>query len=476
MVRIGCPWSRRLAPKENALIHCAPCLPRMLRAPNLLNTGVFNVPEAQRSRPPLPARELLPAPTHPRPDDFAEDEIDFTRYFRVFARHWILIAVIGVLGAALGFVASRMKPVLYEGVTTVLVLPPSKVDVRSASTANFRALLENLTHAAQVISELGLDKPPLSFTPQRFHDSALQVEEVAGTNLVKVRVRLPDPSRAMEASRRLAQKAVSLNAEISRREGSSIRGLLRAHLDESSDQLRAAEAQLLAYQRESQLELRERDADAILYERGELLRLTMDIESEKARLKAAELEIGKQQRVLSVGRSIPSEEALRRTARTDTDNPANAAIADAQALDLSNPFLNPVYQTLEFQIASSRSRLAGLEQQRRELIDVKKIGGTELKQLSDLYSRRIELARLQTNYDLAKKVYGDLRVRYDETLSDGVGSSAVLQVVDDAIPPDRPLSRQTAKSTALGLAAGVMAAALAALALDSRRQPADRLA
>ena len=87
---------------------------------------------------------------------------------------------------------SRTKPVLYEGVTTVLVLPPSKVDVRTASTANFRALLENDTHSLQVISELGLDKPPFSLTPQRFHDEALQVEEVAGTNLVKVRVRLSD--------------------------------------------------------------------------------------------------------------------------------------------------------------------------------------------------------------------------------------------------------------------------------------------
>jgi succinoglycan biosynthesis transport protein ExoP len=325
----------------------------------------------------------------------------------------------------------------------------------------------------QVINELGLDKPPFSWTPQRFHDEAMQIDEVPGTNLVKVRVRLSDPARAMEASRRLAQKAVALNTEISRREGSSIRDLLKAHLDDSADQLTTAETQLLAYQREAQIELLQRDTDAMIYERGELLGLTVDIESEKARLKAAELEIGKQQRFLSTSRSVTSEDALRRTAELDRDNPANAAIKDAKTLDLSNPFINPVYQTLEFQIVSSRARLAALERQRHELVEVKKLGGRALKELSDLSSRQSELARLQSNYDLAKKVYGDLRVRYEETRSDGIGSSAVLQIVDDAIPPDRPLSRQTAKSTALGLAAGFIVAALAALALDSR-QPREQ--
>jgi uncharacterized protein involved in exopolysaccharide biosynthesis len=419
-------------------------------------------------------RDLTPAPSPSRPADTFEDEIDFSRYFRVFTRHWMLLIFAAIAGGALGFAVSRTKPVLYEGVTTLLVLPPSKVDVRTASTANFRALLENLTHSSQVITELGLNKQPFSMTPQRFHDEALQLEEIPGTNVVKVRVRLTDPTLAMEASKRLAQKAVSLNAEVSRREGSSIRDLLKVHLDESSDQLKAAEAQLLSYQRTAQVELLERDTDAMMREREDLLRLTLDIESEKARLKSAEAEIAKQQRTLSVGRSVMSEEALRRAAQTDRDNPANAAIDDAQRLDLSNPLLNPVYQTLEFQIASSRARLAGLQQQRRELVEVKKLGGRELKELSELYSRQIHLARLQTNYDLAMRVYSDIRVRYEQTRSEGVGSSAVLQVVDEAIPPDRPLSRQGAKSTAVGLVAGFLVAAAAALALDSAGRPEER--
>jgi polysaccharide biosynthesis transport protein len=274
----------------------------------------------------------------------------------------------------------------------------------------------------------------------------------------------------------LAQKAVSLNAEVSRREGTSIRDLLKVHLDESSAQLKAAETQLLAFQRAAQIELLQRDTDAMMYERGELLRLTLDIEGEKARLSSAESEISKQQRILPVGRSVMSEDALRRAAQSTRDIPANAAIDDAQKLDLSSSLLNPVYQTLEFQIASSRARLASLLQQRRELVEVKKLGGRELKELNELYGRNIELARLQTNYQLATRVYSDVKVRYEETRSEGVGSSAVLQVVDEAIPPDRPLSRQAAKSTGVGMVVGLMLAALVSLALDSRQLPAKHRA
>jgi len=435
----------------------------------------LNVPEAHRGPTALPgARDLSPASLPPRRDDGFDDEIDFSRYVRVVARHWMLLVVVALAGAALGFAYSRTKPVLYEGVTTVLISPPPRADARTTTAANFRVLLQNLTLSLQVINELGIDKPPFSLTAQRFRDEALQVEEVPGTNLVRVRVKLTDPGPAMEASRRLAQKAMSLNAEITRREGSSIRDLLSGQLKESSDQLKTAETQYVAFQREAQIELLESDTDAMIYERGELLRLTIDIEGEKARLKTAESEIAKQPRILSVGRSVPSEDALRRAAESDRENPANASMKDAQMLDLSNPLINPVYQTLEFQIASGRARLAALEQQRREVVDVKKLGGRELKALSDLYSRRIELARLESSYNLAKKVYGDLRLRYEETRSEGIGSAAVLQVVDDAIPPDRPLSRRGARSTALGFVSGLMIAALLALALDSRSTLRER--
>ena len=118
------------------------------------------------------------------------------------------------------------------------------------------------------------------------------------------------------------------------------------------------------------------------------------------------------------------------------------AEAEPQFLDLTNPFVNPVYQTLDFQIATARTRIAALEKERDELLNVKKLGGKELTQLSELYRREIEQARLQASFDLATRVYGDLGLRYEQSRTQPVGTAAQLQVVDDALPSDRPVARR----------------------------------
>lgn len=434
-----------------------------------------------------PREARRPAP--PSSDAVLEDEVDLWQYARVFGRHWRLLLLLAALGAFGGYALSRLRPVVYEGVTTLIVLPPARGDTRAANPASFRALLANFSLAANVIRELGLDKPPDELTSHRFLERALTVEELAGTSLVRVRVRLSDAVRAAEASRRLAEQAVALNERIGAQESTSVRDQMKAHLEEAASRMKTTESQLLAFQREAQVDLLKEETDAILDERGEQLKLVISIESEKARLNAAEQEIKKHERVLSIGRSAQAEDALRRAARDPEPKPAPAQDplrrpardpnrqpleeqeqnADAEMLDLSNPFVNPVYQTLDFQIATSRARLAALERRRRELVDVKKLGGTELPQLSELYRRQIELARLQASHELAKKVYTDLAVRYEETRSDALSRSSQLQVVDPAIPPERPLSRKGAQSAALGLAVGLILAGLTVLVLENRR-------
>jgi uncharacterized protein involved in exopolysaccharide biosynthesis len=288
-----------------------------------------------------------------------------------------------------------------------------------------------------------------------------------------VRVKLRDPQIAADASRRLAHKALALARQLNEQEASSLQEQLKTHLNDSKNRMSAAEKDLLAYQQQAQLELLEADTQAMLDERSDLLKLLVAIESEKARLSAAEQEIKRQDRVLSIARSPGAEEALRRVQQQDRSVDRSArgdSSADPEALDLTNPYINPVYQTLDFQIATSRARVAALEQERRQLMDVRKLGGEELTRLTELYRRQIDHARLQTNYDLSKKVYSDLAVRYEQSRTESLGNSPQLQLVDEAIPADRPLPRGQLQSAALGSATGVLVAGLLALLLESRQR------
>ena len=398
------------------------------------------------------------------------------------------------------------RPVLYEATTTLLIASPVKTPGAQANPQTFRAILENASLAAQVITELALGAPPHTLSPQGFLERALTVETVAGSNVVRVRVKLRDPKLAADASRRLSQKAIGLTRELSEQEGAAIQDQLKTHLTSAAERLASAEKDVLAYQQRAQVEVLKEDTDAMLDERGDLLKLVVAIESEKARLAAAEKEIARQERVLTVGRSVPAEEALLRADARNAieearppaeprrprdpdpkprslDEKESAAVRpvprvperpqpslaeESESLDLTNRFINPVYQTLDFQIATSRARLAALEQQRRQLMDVRKLGNDGFARLSELYSREIELARLRTGFDLAKRIHSDLTVRYEESRTLAFGNSPQLQLVDAALPPDRPLSRGLVRLLALGLAAGFLGAGFLALLWESR--------
>jgi uncharacterized protein involved in exopolysaccharide biosynthesis len=418
--------------------------------PQARSAGVSQDPELRRAR-------------HGRwtDEEEAQGRAELPWYVRALQRRWILAVAGAALGGALFFGLASRQRLMYEGVTTLLVVPPSQPGGAQMNLATFRVIVENATLASQIIEELKLEGAPHALTPQAFVQRALVVQEVRGTNVVRIAVTLADPQMAAEASRLLAQKAVLLTRQISQREGNSIQEQLNNHVNDARDRLQQVEQELLSYQKRAQIELVQEDTAALLKERGNLLRLVVDIERERASLAAAELEIKRQQPLLSVARAPAAEDALRRQLGTTGE-------LDPRQLDLTNPFVNPVYQTLDFQIALSRTRIAALERERDELINVKGLGGTELVQLSKLYQRQIEQARLQASLDLARRVHDDVALRYAQSRTTVLATSAQVQVVDQAQPPDHPVSRKRLQNSALGSAAGFLFAVLLILLWESR--------
>jgi hypothetical protein len=234
---------------------------------------------------------------------------------------------------------------------------------------------------------------------------------------------------------------------------------LKPRKDAAADRLKTAEDQLLTYQRHVHVELLKSDADAALAARQELARLLVDIEAEKAWLTASEAELQRHQPLLSAGRSPGAGVTSRPVA------PDGTRISDA--LDLSDHIVNPVHVRLQLEIATGRARLAALERRRHTLVSVRKLGASELKGLTTLYERQIEIARLQDQYDMSRRVFVDLAQRHDQASGELMAASAYLQVVDAAVQPDRPLSRRTTRTLIVGLLMGLAAATVAAVILES---------
>jgi uncharacterized protein involved in exopolysaccharide biosynthesis len=455
-----------------------------------------------------------PATAHADSREF-EDELDIGRHLRIFAGHPLLLLSGALLGAVVGLLISTTRPVRYEAVTALIAHLPLRAGGAGVDRATLRAFMQNQTLATEVLQELELNRPPHDLTPQRFTEEALRVEESAGTNLFYVRVQLADPEVAAEASRRIARKAVALNKQVASDAGAVLRNELKPHLEEAAARLQTTAAELVSYQREAQIELLEADSKALIDERGELFRLVLDIESERARVAAAEKELRGRPPMLSAERLPRAEEALRhagsirteeRRPRPDSDDeprgdPRRAAAGekptpprssgkstvvreaaaldiekstvDPNSLDLSNPLVNPVYQTLEFQLATSRARHAALERHRAEL--ERKAGGPALKELTSLYQRQVELSRRQNDYDIAEQVFEDISLRHEKSRTDLLGNSAYLQIIDEAVRPDRPMPRQRVQTIALGLLCGLILAAGGAVILESSAASAREL-
>jgi polysaccharide biosynthesis transport protein len=416
--------------------------------------------------------------------DDLEREIDLTPYLAPLLRRWPLLLALTVLGAVVGLVISGRGPIMYEASTTVLVQQAES----AAAFSTARALLRNHTLAAETLTELGLAGEPYNLTPQRFIDGALAVDEVGGTHLLHVKVRLPDAALAATASHALSSKAVELNRRVRTEGATAVRQQLKAVLDDAAVDLQDSEEALLAARTRTQLDVLKKDAEVMLESRASYQQLLVDIEGEKARLAAAEAEMLLHDPVLAGRRSPAAEEALRRAMRAPTAEipgraspqppatgippprpiPEAVEAVDPELLDLSQPSVNPVFQTLAFQIATSRILLANMERRRRELAGLHGAGASPVKPFTDLYRAEIEIARLEDRYEQARRTYRELAARYEQSRTDAIGRTALLQIVDPAVPPERPVSRRRAASMIAGALGGLLLATTLALALGRR--------
>lgn len=479
-------------------------------------------------------RPAAPAQAH---RDEYDEPIDIGRFLLPLwaGRLWIVAAAIA--GALIAGVIAWNRPAVYESTATLMLMPPrvGMPGAAQATTASYRALIEGNSLAIAVIKQFKLNEPPHRLTPNRFVNGALSVDEIRNTNLMRVRIRMVDPALAAEVANAVAARAVEMNNAITTQEYAANNNSAQVQVERAREQLTKASQALLEFKKVAQVDLIKADTDAILNEREDLLRLLVDVETEKARILAAERELAALSPMSAAPRDVAAEAPLWRAlaegdeprrpagaaareardekratenkptvARHDNGNNQAAANASeqtangqksgkgvrekpvppptperrtprtpeppappdnpAEKLDLSNPMMNPVFEILRYQAAAGRTKLAGLERQLKALTSDRRLGGNAVDELATLYTRQIQLARLEADHDLAKEIYGDVASRYEQMRIQTDERNPQLQVVDAAVPSDTPLSRQRIRTVFLGTVAGAALAGLLVLA------------
>ena len=317
-------------------------------------------------------------------------------------------------------------------------------------------LFANRTIVGELIRELGITNDPAwtflsgssPAAPDTFLRNHVNVEQVTGTNLLRVSVRLGNAERAAKVANELVERGNALNRRISQQEVIDARDTIKTQLDEAASRLETLKTDLLALKQKSQVDALRADTNSALDARARLLELQTAIEYERAFLATSEADLKASQPLLTTRRMIDRSPALMEAAKEQGIG------GSVLGLELSEQQVNQAYSTLQEQIATSRAKLAGLERQRRMLIDDKRLDGAQLPALSRLYDSELAIERMQTEYDVALKVYSDLSTKHEDASIRAGSSRTQLQLVDPAVTPSSRISPRIMVTTQLG---GVLA-------------------
>jgi len=407
--------------------------------------------------------------TAPRkiPEPYIRDaeSVDVRGQLRLLQRHWRLIVACTAIGAIVAIVISFVRTRVYAADSALMISRskigegPMQLDV--LSTANFRPLIESRAVASQVIKETKLDEAPYWISPSKFFDDVVEIEEVRNSSVLLVHGRLRDPVLVAEIVNRVADLGTLTARRVSQQEALQARDDIKLQLDEAKMRFEQATAKLDDARKAAQLELLRKDVDAELEQRGALLDLRINIEAEKARLARAERELAGRQRVDTVRRTIDNDPALMEAARNSDGKPK-----DLLGLQMQSEEINPVYQELDKQVATSRTQLAALERQQAQMT-ARKLDDPRLDRLTEMYGKESQLGRLEMERDLAQKIYQEVANSYESARLLVAGRSSALQILTRAIPPDKPESRKIARNLLIGTLSGFLLSSLLVLVRES---------
>jgi uncharacterized protein involved in exopolysaccharide biosynthesis len=303
------------------------------------------------------------------------------------------------------------------------------------------------------------------------------LDDIVPGSMLQVRVRLSDPVLATKMCSRLVELAIALNARISGEESEAGLEFVRQQLDSSRQKLDELEEQLLTFKTRAQVDVQREDMRAILDGRRELVDLEMRLAAERGRLIAAESELAKRSTERPSGRA--SDSAGSTEGAPGSASPRESAIVSdrthleqrRQPSEIASA--DPVVESLDYEAASSRVRLAGLESRRKELVGTLGVTRPNLKLLTELYKREMEQARLQAEYDISAKVYQDLLTKYEQVRV-RVGSNTGMKLIDPAIAASSVATPLAGIAATLGGAAALGTGILLAFALEFFRAGRQR--
>jgi len=401
------------------------------------------------------------------------DEVDLIEYLNVLWK-WKWLIVGGTLIAAIGsFVLASQAPLTYEASVTLLSAPPRLPGTHDVSSCpmvtpdTFVEIMKAKSLAPDVVRHFSLDKPPHKVTVDSFVSRVLSVKRLEDTDLIRVTVTLLDPQLAAEVADFLAQKAVELQAGLSRGGAQASRDFFRKQRDQARQVVERSRTRLMDFRRATNLDSLEIEQRIAMEENPRLQVLAAEVITEQAGLRT------RNQKLSEVLKQEELTPPVRKSIVADPSSlaapPAHGAtdMKGLSSLQLKSEEVNATYQDIRRGLIDAEASLASLESQRKVVERRLEENKTRLAEIGQrIASVKPKLEELAQSYLQAQATYQFWNRKDDEAVLFVAARPPELTIIDSAIAPREPISQRVKQKVALAVAMTVITCAFLAFFME----------
>jgi hypothetical protein len=214
-----------------------------------------------------------------------EDDIDATRFVRAIVRHWVLILTVVVMCGAGSLAIASWTATTYEASAMIVLPAPRETSGLPRTIASARALLTNTGVVTEALRGTHLEQ---STTAPEFVRTAIDIDEMAGGQFLRLRVRASHPDLAAAIAKSLVNGALAQGTRVDERSAAETGNQLKRQLDQAAKAFAEAAQRLLELPDQSRTTPITQKIQAVLEERRQVLGLAAGIEGDRPGLRAVE--------------------------------------------------------------------------------------------------------------------------------------------------------------------------------------------
>lgn len=370
---------------------------------------------------------------------------ELTAYLRAIFDRWKRIAVVVAVASVVALLISLLLPKKYEA-TVLLSVQPAGSDARYPAFMSptyleylhsYEQVLQSDGLLARLVKDVNLDSGPYYYTVETFRATALDLTLVRNTNVLKVRVRFPDPSKAHQIALALAQIGVQINSDANSAEADRASRLAQKEAEDARLRLAACDAAIQNFRRDS----RENEIGRQLNQQLERKmayqeRLTdaqVEAAEQEAWLASLSAQLRQEPGSLRPHSREPAGEALSPTPQEEMRQQTQIAAADLERLRARQKALRAELAELEAPLERNRVALASLEARRRQL---------------------------ERDYEIAQSAVVASTNRANDTRFSMAARREELRIADPGVVPSRPSSPRIMLNVLLAAVFGLLAGIL----------------